>query len=182
MVTIYTQPGCSRSRRLRRWLKENEICYREKPLFSLLLEPDTLKDLMDQETLLGRLADEPQSQPDQKSELRIKWIQDHPSALHRPLAVITEDTSLQQTLDLVGYLGKPENQGCTGCQFIPVCSGIRKDDSGIVLTSHSYAQKIRMNQTVFSASNLQHGNQKDESDPLESRPDQTLSIQSVPDQ
>lgn len=174
MVTIYTQPGCSRSRRLRRWLKENEICYREKHLFSLLLEPDTLKDLMDQEALLGRLADEPQSLPE-KSELRMKWLQEHPSALHRPLAVIAEDTSLQQTLDLVGYLGKPENQGCTGCQFIPVCSGIRKDDSGSVLTSCSYAQKIRMNQTVFTAANLQHVHQNEEADSLESRSDPALS-------
>ena len=46
MIVIYTSPGCAGCRKLKQWLKDREIEYKEKNIFKVLLSPEEIKYLL----------------------------------------------------------------------------------------------------------------------------------------
>ena len=46
LIRIYTAPSCASCRKVKSWLKENNIPYVEKNIFSTLLRTDELKELL----------------------------------------------------------------------------------------------------------------------------------------
>ena len=46
MLRIYTAPSCASCRKVKNWLKENNIPYIEKNIFSTLLRADELRELL----------------------------------------------------------------------------------------------------------------------------------------
>ena len=46
MVIIYTSPGCASCRKAKQWLKENNIEFVEKNIFTSLLNEDEIKYIL----------------------------------------------------------------------------------------------------------------------------------------
>ena len=46
MITIYTSPSCSSCKKVKKWFDEQHIPYKEKNIFSSVLNPEELKDIL----------------------------------------------------------------------------------------------------------------------------------------
>lgn len=46
MIILYTSPGCASCRKAKQWLKDNEMQYIEKNIFTTLLKEDEIKYLL----------------------------------------------------------------------------------------------------------------------------------------
>lgn len=46
MIVVYTSPGCAGCRKLKQWLKDRNIEYKEKNIFKVLLSPAEIKYLL----------------------------------------------------------------------------------------------------------------------------------------
>ena len=47
MIRIYTAPSCASCRKVKAWLKEHDIPYVEKNIFSTILREDELRELLE---------------------------------------------------------------------------------------------------------------------------------------
>ena len=105
MIKIYTSPSCSSCRKVKKWFEEQKIPYVEKNIFSSVLNPDELKEILaksengteDIISTRSNVIKEGKIDIDSMSvnEL-IKFIQKNPSCLKRPIMV--DDHKMQ-----VGY-------------------------------------------------------------------------------
>lgn len=93
MVTLYTSPSCTSCRKARAWLKEHNIPYAERNIFSDPLSVDELKQIL------------------QMTEDGTEEIISTRSKVYRDLHVNIDDLSLKDLLDLVqrhpGLLRRP---------------------------------------------------------------------------
>jgi len=46
MITIYTSPSCSSCRKVKKWFKEQNIPFKEKNIFTSVLDEKELKDIL----------------------------------------------------------------------------------------------------------------------------------------
>ena len=46
MVIIYTSPGCASCRKAKQWLKDNQIEFKEKNIFTTLLDENEIKYIL----------------------------------------------------------------------------------------------------------------------------------------
>lgn len=103
MIRIYTAPSCASCRKVKSWLKEHNIPYVEKNIFSTLLREIELKELLERSengtddiiSKRSKIIKENDIDIDSMSinEL-IKFIQDNPSVLKRPIMIDEEDFKL----------------------------------------------------------------------------------------
>ena len=93
MVTLYTSPSCTSCRKARAWLKEHNIPYAERNIFSDPLSVDELKQIL------------------QMTEDGTEEIISTRSKVYQDLHVNIDDLSLKDLLDLVqrhpGLLRRP---------------------------------------------------------------------------
>lgn len=93
MVTLYTSPSCTSCRKARAWLKEHNIPYAERNIFSDPLSIDELKQIL------------------QMTEDGTEEIISTRSKVYQDLHVNIDDLSLKDLLDLVqrhpGLLRRP---------------------------------------------------------------------------
>ena len=93
MVTLYTSPSCTSCRKARAWLKEHNIPYAERNIFSDPLSVDELKQIL------------------QMTEDGTEEIISTRSKVYQDLRVNIDDLSLKDLLDLVqrhpGLLRRP---------------------------------------------------------------------------
>ncbi len=93
MVTLYTSPSCTSCRKARAWLKEHNIPYVERNIFSDPLSVDELKQIL------------------QMTEDGTEEIISTRSKVYQDLNVNIDDLSLKDLLDLVqrhpGLLRRP---------------------------------------------------------------------------
>lgn len=93
MVTLYTSPSCTSCRKARAWLKEHNILYAERNIFSDPLSVDELKQIL------------------QMTEDGTEEIISTRSKVYQDLHVNIDDLSLKDLLDLVqrhpGLLRRP---------------------------------------------------------------------------
>lgn len=93
MVTLYTSPSCTSCRKARAWLKEHNIPYAERNIFSDPLSVDELKQIL------------------QMTEDGTDEIISTRSKVYQDLHVNIDDLSLKDLLDLVqrhpGLLRRP---------------------------------------------------------------------------
>ncbi len=96
MIRIYTAPSCASCRKVKSWLKENNIPYIEKNIFSTLLRTDELKELLirsengtdDIISKRSKIIKENKVNIEELSVNQlIKFIQDNPSILKRPIII-----------------------------------------------------------------------------------------------
>ena len=94
MIRIYTAPSCASCRKVKSWLKEHNIAYVEKNIFSTILRKEELRELLERsengtdDIISKRSKVIKEGNVDLESmtvnEL-IQFIQDHPSVLKRPI-------------------------------------------------------------------------------------------------
>ena len=105
MVTLYTSPSCTSCRKARAWLKEHNIPYAERNIFSDPLSVDELKQILQMtedgtEEIISTRSKVYQDLHVNIDDLSLKdlldLVQRHPGLLRRP--IIMDDKRLQ-----VGY-------------------------------------------------------------------------------
>ncbi len=94
MIRIYTAPSCASCRKVKSWLKENDIPYVEKNIFSAILRKEELMEILERSengtddiiSKRSKVLREQNIDLDSMSfnEL-IKFIQQNPSILKRPI-------------------------------------------------------------------------------------------------
>lgn len=94
MIRIYTAPSCASCRKVKAWLKENNIPYVEKNIFSTILRKEELQELLERSengtddiiSKRSKVIKESNIDIDEMTtnEL-IEFIQKNPSVLKRPI-------------------------------------------------------------------------------------------------
>lgn len=105
MITIYTSPNCASCKKVKQWFEENKIPYKEKNIFTSVLDPEELKDILRKtengtddiiSTRSNIIKEGKVNIDDMKISELIQFIIKNPSILKRPIMV--DDTKIQ-----VGY-------------------------------------------------------------------------------
>ena len=84
MIRIYTAPSCASCRKVKSWLNENQIPYVEKNIFSTLLKESELRELLERSE---NGTDDIISKRSKIINDLIKFIQENPSVLKRPIMI-----------------------------------------------------------------------------------------------
>ena len=96
MIRIYTAPSCASCRKVKGWLKDHQIPYVEKNIFSTLLRESELRELLERSengtddiiSKRSKIIKENQVEIDDMSVNQlIHFIQDNPSILKRPIII-----------------------------------------------------------------------------------------------
>ena len=105
MIVIYTSPGCASCRKVKAWLKEHNLPYKEKNIFQVLLNKTEVKYLLQRsdngtEDIISKRSKVIQENKYDIDSMSINELTDfiiaNPSVLRRP--IILNDTTLQ-----IGY-------------------------------------------------------------------------------
>jgi len=105
MIVVYTSPGCASCRKVKQWLKDRNLKFIEKNIFSTLLNENEIKHLLMRsengtEDIISKRSKIIQESKIDLDELSIKelvrFIQQNPSVLKRPII-------LNEKSFLVGY-------------------------------------------------------------------------------
>ncbi|MDO4465884.1 MAG: transcriptional regulator Spx [Bacillota bacterium] len=96
MVILYTSPGCASCRKAKQWLKENEIQFVEKNIFTTLLDGNEIKYILSRsengtDDIISVRSKAFQSLnkdiEDYTIEELIELIQKNPSIMKRPIMI-----------------------------------------------------------------------------------------------
>lgn len=105
MIVLYSSPGCASCRKMRQWLKENNLKFIEKNIFTTILSDKEIKLILTRtengtEDIISKRSKIMQESHVNLEELSmnelILFIQRHPSVLKRPII-------LNEKSFLVGY-------------------------------------------------------------------------------
>lgn len=142
MIILYSSPGCASCRKAKQWLKDNELQFVEKNIFSTILKEEEIKYLLSRsengtEDLVSTRSKVYQEIGVDVDELSLKdlvhFIQKNPSILKRPIMI--DDKSI-----IVGYdddeittfvpkeARKVVEQACNEtCPNFAFCGSLRKE-------------------------------------------------------
>ena len=142
MIVVYTSPGCASCRKVKQWLKDRDLKYLEKNIFSTLLNENEIKHLLMRsengtEDIISKRSKIIQETKVDLEEMSVKelvkFIQLNPSVLKRP--IILNERSFQ-----VGYdeeeidafvpkeLRRVAKEACTAdCPNYPICGDCHTD-------------------------------------------------------
>jgi len=96
MIRIYTAASCASCRKVKAWLKEHNIPYKEKNIFSTLLREDELKELLERsengtDDIISKrskiIRENKVNIEDMSVNELIHFIQKNPSILKRPIII-----------------------------------------------------------------------------------------------
>ena len=96
MIILYTSPGCASCRKAKQWLKDNDMKYIEKNIFTTLLKEDEIKYLLQRtengtEDIISTRSKAFQELHRDLDDISIKElvdiIQKNPSILKRPIMI-----------------------------------------------------------------------------------------------
>lgn len=105
MIVLYSSPGCASCRKVRQWLKDRDLKFIEKNLFTSMLSEKEIKYILMRtdngaEDIISKRSKVMQESNIDLDELSISelivFIQRHPSVLKRP--IVMNDKSF-----LIGY-------------------------------------------------------------------------------
>lgn len=105
MIVLYSSPGCASCRKVRQWIKEHNLKFIEKNIFTSLLSEKEIKYLLMRtdngaEDIISKRSKIMQESDIELDELSISelitFIQRHPSVLKRPIV-------MNQRSFLIGY-------------------------------------------------------------------------------
>ena len=94
MIRVYTAPSCASCRKVKAWLKENDIPYVEKNIFSTNLRKEELQELLERsengtDDIISKRSKVIKEQKVDVEDMTvielITFIQDNPSVLKRPI-------------------------------------------------------------------------------------------------
>ncbi|MBO6047043.1 MAG: transcriptional regulator Spx [Erysipelotrichaceae bacterium] len=96
MIRIYTAPSCASCRKVKAWLKEHNIPYKEKNIFSTLLRKEELRELLERsengtDDIISKrskiIKENKVDIEDMSVNELIEFIQKNPSILKRPIII-----------------------------------------------------------------------------------------------
>lgn len=96
MIVLYSSPGCASCRKVRQWLKEKDLKFIEKNIFTSMLSEKEIKYLLMRtdngaEDIISKRSKVMQETSINLEELSISelitFIQRHPSVLKRPIVM-----------------------------------------------------------------------------------------------
>ncbi|MFV0380610.1 MAG: Spx/MgsR family RNA polymerase-binding regulatory protein [Breznakia sp.] len=105
MIILYSSPGCASCRKAKQWLKDRQLSFFEKNIFSTILKEDEIKYLLSRsengtEDLISTRSKPFQRLHKSLDDLSLKeiinFIQENPSVMKRPILINEENF-------LVGY-------------------------------------------------------------------------------
>lgn len=105
MIVLYSSPGCASCRKVRQWLKEHNLKFIEKNIFTSMLSEKEIKYLLMRtdngaEDIISKRSKVMQESSVDLDDLSISelitFIQRHPSVLKRPIV-------MNQRSFLIGY-------------------------------------------------------------------------------
>ena len=94
MIRIYTAPSCASCRKVKQWLKDNDIPFVEKNIFSASLRKEELQELLERsengtDDIISKrskiIKENNVDVEDMTINELISFIQDNPSVLKRPI-------------------------------------------------------------------------------------------------
>ncbi len=142
MIVIYTSPGCASCRKVKKWLKEKNLDYIEKNIFSFVLNEVEIKHLLQRsengtEDLISKRSKIIQESKVNLDEMTtneiVKFIQDNPSVLRRPIIVSAKNFLIgydEEEIDVFipSELRHIADNGCDkNCPSYENCGAFRKD-------------------------------------------------------
>ncbi len=128
MIIIYTTPSCSSCRKAKKWFADNDIEYVEKNLFNIKFTREDLIEILERtdygfEDIISKRSKAFQEIDvdiyDMTINELIKFIQDNPSVLRRP--IIIDDKRMQ-----IGYSDEEIET------FLPRCPGNKEHHLGCI--------------------------------------------------
>lgn len=138
MIVIYTSPGCSSCRKVKTYLKDNNLRFIEKNIFNTLLNKEEIKYLISRTDNGTDDIISKRSKIIQENKVDIEsmslnelcdFIVDNPSILKRP--IIIDDKNLQvgydeEEIELFNKL-KTISKCESGCPHYDTCGDIRQE-------------------------------------------------------
>lgn len=144
MVVIYTSPGCASCRKAKQWLKDNQIEFVEKNLFTTLLNEEEIKYLLSRcengtEDIISVRSKAFQSLKKGIDDLSmnelVTLIQNNPSILKRPIMLSKKSLVVgydddEITTMMPAKLRPIIESSCNpSCPNYDVCGSVRVPDS-----------------------------------------------------
>ena len=140
MLVVYTSPGCASCRKAKKWLKDHEMPFIEKNIFSTILNEKEIRFLLERsengtdDIISKRSKVIRESNVDIESmsinEL-VHFVQDNPSVLKRP--IILDERRLLVGYDdeeigmfVPGQLRNIADSLCSKCPEYEVCGKVRE--------------------------------------------------------
>ncbi|MCI9293482.1 MAG: transcriptional regulator Spx [Erysipelotrichaceae bacterium] len=143
MIILYTSPGCASCRKAKSWLKENDMKFVEKNIFTTLLKEDEIKYLLQRsengtEDIISTRSKAFQSLQKELDDLTfaelVDFIQKNPSVLKRPI-ILNEQSFVvgydddEITAFVPGHLRALSEHACTPqCPNYQICGRVRKEE------------------------------------------------------
>lgn len=143
MIVVYTSPGCASCRKVKQWLKDRELKYVEKNIFSTLLNENEIKHLLMRsengtEDIISKRSKIIQESKIDVEEMSVKelvrFIQLNPSVLKRPIIVNEKSFLVGYDEEEIGAFVPSElrriaQQACNkDCPNYPVCGDCHFDE------------------------------------------------------
>ncbi len=140
MIVVYTSPGCASCRKVKQWLKDRELKFIEKNIFSTILNENEIKHLLmrsengteDIISKRSKIIQESKIDLDEMSlnEL-VRFIQQNPSVLKRPILLNERNFLVGYDEEEIGAFIPPELRNIAAvscnadCPNYPTCGEIR---------------------------------------------------------
>lgn len=142
MIILYTSPGCASCRKAKQWLKDNEMKFIEKNIFTTLLKEDEIKYLLQRtengtEDIISTRSKAFQQLHTNLDDLPLKglvdFIQKNPSILKRPImlnerSIVVGYDDDEITALVPAQLRLTAEKACNPtCANYPICGKVRED-------------------------------------------------------
>lgn len=152
MVILYTSPGCASCRKAKQWLKDNEIKFVEKNIFSSILDEDEIKYMLHRsengtEDIISVRSKAFKSLKKDIDDFSMKelvsLIQNNPSILRRPIMISEknfvvgyddDEITTMMTSSMRKALQSACDKACNkDCPNYEVCGAVREDPGSVTL-------------------------------------------------
>lgn len=146
MIILYTSPGCASCRKAKQWLKDNDMKFVEKNIFTTLLKEDEIKYLLQRsengtEDIISRRSKVFQELNMDLDDLSVKelveLIQKNPSILKRPIMINEKSFVVgydddEITAFVPASLRILADKACNpSCTNYPICGNVREDSERV---------------------------------------------------
>ena len=142
MIVVYTSPGCASCRKVKQWLKDRNLKFIEKNIFSTLLNENEIRHLLMRsengtEDIISKRSKIIQERQIDIEEMSIKdlvrFVQQNPSVLKRPIIINERNFLVGYDEEEIGAFVPQELRrvacaACTSdCPSYAVCCHTRED-------------------------------------------------------
>ncbi len=142
MIVVYTSPGCASCRKVKQWLKDRNLKFIEKNIFSTLLNENEIRHLLMRsengtEDIISKRSKIIQEKQIDVEEMSIKdlvrFVQQNPSVLKRPIIINERNFLVGYDEEEIGAfvpqeLRKVACAACNGdCPSYPMCGHTREE-------------------------------------------------------